>query len=102
MHGASPVFTASIPSLGMEGAVELGFEAYILADDDEDGPAEVYRHVQDDDSGVLNVSASFNALSIVLRDEGLMRFVKYVSSAAPGSRWDVSAVMLPVDDDEKE
>ena len=79
-----------------------GFEAYILADDDEDGPAEVYRHVQDDDSGVLNVSAGFNALSIVLRDEGLMRFVKYVSSAAPGSRWDVSAVMLPVDDDEKE
>ncbi len=79
-----------------------GFEAYVLADDEEDGPAEVYRHVQDDDSGVLNVSASFNALSIVLRDEGLMRFVKYVSSAAPGSRWDVSAVMLPVDDDEKE
>jgi NAD+ diphosphatase len=26
LHGASPVFTASIPSLGMEGAVELGFE----------------------------------------------------------------------------
>jgi hypothetical protein len=76
-----------------------GFEAYLLADEDEDGPAEVYRQVQDDDSGVLNVSASFNALSIVLRDEGLMRFVKYVSSTAPGSRWDVSAVMLPVDDD---
>lgn len=79
-----------------------GFEAYLLADDEEDGPAEVYRHVQDDDSGVLNVSASFNALSIVLRDEGLMRFVKYVSSTAPGSRWDVSAIMLPVDDEESE
>ena len=75
-----------------------GFEAYLLADEDEDGPAEVYRQVQDDDSGVLNVSATFNALSIVLRDEGLMRFVKYVSSTAPGSRWDVSAIMLPVDD----
>lgn len=78
-----------------------GFEAYLLADDEEDGPAEVYRNVQDDDSGVLNVSACFNALSIVLRDEGLMRFVKYVSSTAPGSRWDVSAVMLPVDDDDE-
>ena len=76
-----------------------GFEAYLLADEEEDGPAEVYRQAQDDDSGVLNVSASFNALSIVLRDEGLMRFVKYVSSTAPGSRWDVSAIMLPLDDE---
>ena len=79
-----------------------GFEAYLLADEDEDGPAEVYRQVQDDDSGVLNVSAGFNALSIVLRDEGLMRFVKYVSSTAPGSRWDVSAIMLPADDSDSD
>ena len=75
-----------------------GFEAYLLADEEEDGPAEVYKQVQDDDSGVLNVSATFNAVSIVLRDEGLMRFVKYVSSVAPGSRWDISAVMQPADD----
>ena len=27
---------------------------------------------------------------------------KYVSSTAPGSRWDVSAIMLPVDDEESE
>jgi Rps23 Pro-64 3,4-dihydroxylase Tpa1-like proline 4-hydroxylase len=76
-----------------------GFEAYLLADEEEDGPAEVYRQVQDDDSGVLNVSASFNSISIVLRDEGLMRFIKYVSSTAPGSRFDVSAIMLPQDDE---
>jgi prolyl 3-hydroxylase /prolyl 3,4-dihydroxylase len=79
-----------------------GFEAYVLADEEEDGPAEVYRQVQDDDSGVLNVSATFNAVSIVLRDEGLMKFVKYVSAIAPGSRWDISAVMLPYDDSEDE
>ena len=76
-----------------------GFEAYLLADEEEDGPAEVYRQVHDDDTGVLNVSPQFNSLNIVLRDEGLMRFVKYLSSSAPGSRWDISAVMLPVDDD---
>ena len=76
-----------------------GFEAYLLADEEEDGPAEVYRQVQDDDSGVLNVSATFNAVSIVLRDEGLMKFVKYVSAIAPGSRWDISTVMLPYDDE---
>lgn len=76
-----------------------GFEAYVLADEEEDGPAEVYRQVHDDDSGVLNVSAAFNSVSIVLRDEGLMKFVKYVSAIAPGSRWDIAAVMLPYDDD---
>jgi hypothetical protein len=27
----------------------------------------------------------------VARDEGIMRFVRYVSASAPGSRWDVSA-----------
>ena len=74
----------------------------MLADEEEDGPAEVYRQVQDDDSGVLNVSATFNAVSIVLRDEGLKKFVKYVSAIAPGSRWDISAVMLPYDDSEDE
>jgi hypothetical protein len=26
---------------------------------------------------------------MVLRDERVMRFVKYVSAAAPGSRWDI-------------
>ena len=31
----------------------------------------------------------FNRLLLVLRDAGLMHFVKYVSSGAPGSRWDI-------------
>ena len=35
---------------------------------------------------MLNVNAAANTLNLVLRDEGLMRFVKYVSFAAPGSR----------------
>ena len=39
---------------------------------------------------MLSVSASFNTLSLVHRDEGLMRFVKYVSHLAPSSRWDVA------------
>ena len=44
------------------------------------------------------------------RDEGIMRFVRYVSASAPGSRWDLSAeyeVVCPEgssddDDDEDE
>ena len=31
-----------------------------------------------------------------------MRFVKYVSAGAPGSRWDVAVEYLPEDDGEEE
>ena len=45
----------------------------------------------DDDGGiVLSVSPSFNTLSIALRDEGAMRFIKYVSKSAPSGRWDIA------------
>lgn len=43
----------------------------------------------DEDGTLLTVQPSFNNLLLVLRDEGVMRFVKYVSAAAEGSRWDV-------------
>ncbi|EFJ40470.1 hypothetical protein VOLCADRAFT_108132 [Volvox carteri f. nagariensis] len=81
-----------------------GFEAYLLADEegeDGGGAAEVYRvNADSEESGVLNVNAAANTLNLVLRDEGLMRFVKYVSFAAPGSRWDVVMEYLPEDDDD--
>ena len=54
------------------------------------------------DTGVLNVPAAANCLSLLLRDEGLMRFVKYVSAAAPGSRWDLAMEYKPQDDDDDE
>jgi len=79
-----------------------GFEAYLLADDEEDAPAEVYRAAADEDSGVLNVGAAANCLNLVLRDEGLMRFVKFVASAAPSSRWDLAAEYKPEDDSSDE
>ncbi|KAI0796805.1 Oxoglutarate and iron-dependent oxygenase degradation C-term-domain-containing protein [Abortiporus biennis] len=43
----------------------------------------------EDDGTLLTVQPGFNRLLLVLRDEGVMRFVKYVSAAAEGSRWDV-------------
>ena len=33
--------------------------------------------------------ACWNTLSIVLRDQGVLKFVKYVSKSAKGDRWDV-------------
>lgn len=99
-----------------------GFEAYVLGDDDDEeagaveageggvggsrkksSDAAVYKKADDDgDSGVLNVPAAANCLSLLLRDEGLMRFVKYVSAAAPGSRWDLAMEYKPQDDDDDE
>src|SRR6266852_5560681 len=44
---------------------------------------------EEDDATLLTVQPGFNHLLLVLRDEGVMRFVKYVSAAAEGSRWDI-------------
>ena len=43
----------------------------------------------EDDSTLLSTQPGFNKLLLVLRDERVMRFVKYVSASAPGSRWDI-------------
>ena len=44
---------------------------------------------EEDDGTLLTVQPGFNRLLLVLRDEGVMRFVKYVSAAAQGPRWDI-------------
>ena len=73
-----------------------GFECYIAADEEnENGKAAAAgaaadEYNEDDDTELLSVSASNNTLSLVYRDPGTMRFVKYVGSSAPSSRWDIS------------
>ncbi|KAG1735047.1 nuclear protein [Suillus lakei] len=108
-----------------------GWECYMAPHDEEDDPA-VYRsgsskknqgndasgsqdhddaagtgeqEDEEDESTLLTVQPSFNRLLLVLRDEGVMRFVKYVSAAAAGSRWDLCAefnVGMVQDDEEEE
>jgi hypothetical protein len=86
-----------------------GFECYMAPHDDDDDDPAVYRSgyskkakkpadddedidmEDEDDSTLLTVQASFNRLLLVLRDERVMHFVKYVSAAAEGSRWDICA-----------
>lgn len=46
---------------------------------------------QDDDGVLLNTPADWNLLTLTVRDAGILKFVKYVSGNAPGSRWDISA-----------
>lgn len=65
-----------------------GYECYMAAHEGDDDPA-TYRSF-DDDGALLTMAAGSNELSLVLKDKGVMRFVKYVSARAPGARWDVS------------
>ena len=44
----------------------------------------------EDSTSLLSISPGFNVLNLVMRDDGVMRFIKYVSANAPSSRYDVS------------
>jgi hypothetical protein len=85
-----------------------GFECYIVAEDDANTveAAEVYKisdsegnsntgkkgnGYREEEESLLSVSAKSNVLNLVLRDEKVMKFVKYVSAFAPGSRFDIAA-----------
>ncbi|KAK3722940.1 putative component of NuA3 histone acetyltransferase complex [Vermiconidia calcicola] len=50
----------------------------------------IYKAAADDEDDGILVSnpASWNTLNVVLRDQGTLKFVKYVSQSAPGDRWD--------------
>lgn len=64
----------------------------IDVDGEEDGEADASMEnaeEEEEDSTLLTVQPGFNRLLLVLRDERVMRFVKYVSASAEGSRWDV-------------
>ena len=45
---------------------------------------------EEEDTPLLSVSAQSNTINLVLRPEGVLRFIKYLSAAATGSRWDIS------------
>jgi len=68
-----------------------GHEVYMAGDDQEDADAAIYKAADADDGPLFTSPASWNKLSIVLRDAGVLKFVKYVSRNAKGDRWDVSA-----------
>lgn len=52
----------------------------------EEGEAE---EEEEDDGPLLALPPGWNQLTLVLRDPGVLKFVKYASARAPGSRWDV-------------
>ncbi|KAI0600784.1 Oxoglutarate and iron-dependent oxygenase degradation C-term-domain-containing protein [Biscogniauxia sp. FL1348] len=84
-----------------------GHEVYMAGDDDANEDAAVYKASGDDDNILFFQAAAWNRMSLVLRDSGALKFVKYVSRRAPGDRWDVSGTFEVEeqdddDDDDKE
>ncbi|KAF4454994.1 hypothetical protein F53441_2555 [Fusarium austroafricanum] len=67
-----------------------GQEIFMSGDDDADEDAAVYKTGDDDDNILFFQSASWNKMTIVMRDSGALKFVKYVSKSAKGDRWDIS------------
>lgn len=70
-----------------------GQEVYMAAEEEDDADAAVYKASagDDDDPTLFTSPASWNKMSIVLRDSNVLKFVKYISRNAKGDRWDVSA-----------
>lgn len=83
--GDAPAGGKTEPTISL-GGVELEFDESQLSDGDFDTDDE-----EDDDGPLLSLHPNFNCLLLVLRDPGVMKFVKYLSNAAEGSRFDVSA-----------
>ena len=81
-----------------------GFECYLAADTSESAAeasaAEVYATDEAEENELLNVPMEHNALSLVLRDVGTMRFVKYVSRSSPCDRVDISTVYEVEEEDD--
>lgn len=73
------------PSISI-GDQELEFDPDQFSPSDFDSDSEAGS---DDDGPLLTLPVSFNKLLLVLRDPGVMKFVKYLGHGAPGSRWDV-------------
>ncbi|KAJ2799359.1 putative component of NuA3 histone acetyltransferase complex [Coemansia guatemalensis] len=80
---------ARCPERWADGAVG-GYHCYVDADpDDVSNDGSVCRRADDSDAALLSVPAAWNSLLLTLREPAVASFVKYISAAAPASRWDV-------------
>ncbi|KAK2593135.1 putative component of NuA3 histone acetyltransferase complex, partial [Conoideocrella luteorostrata] len=69
-----------------------GVEVYMAGDDDADEDAAVYKSSGDDDNILFFQAASWNKMTLVLRDSDTLKFVRYVSRKAKGDKWDISGI----------
>lgn len=79
-----------------------GHEVYMAGDDEDDEDAAIYKTSADDDNILFFQAAAWNKLTIVMRDSGTLRFIKYISRKAQGDRWDISATYDIEEEEEEE
>lgn len=80
-----------------------GYEVYLAPSSEEDADPAVYKAAEEGDDGVLVSSdACWNVFSLVLRDRGVLKFVKYVSRGAWGGRWDITSEWTVKEEEEEE
>lgn len=81
-----------------------GHLVFMAGDDENDEDAAIYKAAgEEEDDGVLfTMPASWNKMSIVLRDSGVLKFVKYVSKNAKGDRWDISGAFGVQEEEDSE
>ncbi|SMN19952.1 similar to Saccharomyces cerevisiae YER049W TPA1 Poly(rA)-binding protein involved in translation termination efficiency, mRNA poly(A) tail length and mRNA stability [Maudiozyma saulgeensis] len=80
-----------------------GYQIYMLNEED-NGDDQAVVHDDNGESVLINKAASWNSFNLVLRDENVLEFIKYVSWGAKGSRWDIKMlwdVKDTGDDDEE-
>jgi prolyl 3-hydroxylase /prolyl 3,4-dihydroxylase len=68
-----------------------GYEVYLAPSKDEEADPAVYKATEGDEGVLMNSDADWNVFTLVVRDTGVLKFVKYVSRSAWGSRWDVTS-----------
>jgi hypothetical protein len=79
-----------------------GHEVYMAGDDDSNEDAAIYKSSSEDDNILFFQAAAWNKMTLVLRDSGTLKFVKYVSRSAKGDRWDISGSFEIEENDEVE
>ncbi|AET39431.1 oxidative DNA demethylase Ecym_4376 [Eremothecium cymbalariae DBVPG len=82
------------PSDGWKSGEVGGYELYMSNQQDEQtdkdmDDAAIYKSDDSGDSVLINKPADWNSFNLVLRDESVLQFVKYVSWCAKSSRWDI-------------
>ncbi|SCU81551.1 LANO_0B03488g1_1 [Lachancea nothofagi CBS 11611] len=84
------------PSDGWESGEVGGYELYMDNQDEDENAnkdiedAAVYKSDDAGDSVLINKPPSWNSFNLVLRDESVLQFIKYISWSAKSSRWDVT------------
>lgn len=68
-----------------------GYEVYLAPSGDEEADPAIYKATEGDDGVLVSTDAGWNIFTLVLRDTGVLKFVKYVSRSAWGGRWDVTS-----------